>query len=144
MERLQGRELARIKYKIKFGQRTPLRLILSLLKLYRHRGMFIDPLYLLFSALESAIKYTWLEKTLILPALLWLAKKTVTLPGFRHFSRLLAVLITPLVRALNWLFELVDKKLQISTSLIPGILLFYKHRVYSKQISRAQIKDDHA
>ncbi len=138
MERIRGPELSRIKYKIKFGQRTPFRLILSILKLYRHEGMFFDPLYLVFSALESAIKYTWLEKTLILPSGLWLAKKTVTLPGFRHISRLAAILLTPVMKGINWLFEYVDAYLRISTALIPNILLFFKYRLYKKQVLRAQ------
>ena len=138
MQRIQGPQLAKIKYKIKFGQRTPFRLMLSILKLYRHKGMFFDPLYLVFSAIETAIKFTWLEKTLILPFGLWLAKKTVTLPGFRYFSRTVAILLTPVVRGLNWLFEAVDKYLKISTSLIPNILLFYKYKLYSKQVMRAQ------
>jgi radical SAM superfamily enzyme YgiQ (UPF0313 family) len=138
MQRIQGPQLAKIKYKVKFGQRTPFRLMLSMLKLYRHKGMFFDPLYLLFSALETAIKFTWLEKTLILPFGLWLAKKTVTLPGFRYISRAVAILLTPLVKGLNWLFEAVDKHLKISTALIPNVLLFYKYKLYKKQVLRAQ------
>lgn len=138
MERIRGPELSRIKYKIKFGQRTPFRLMLSILKLYRHRGMFFDPLYLVFSALAKAIKYTWLEKTLVLPCGLWIAKKVVTLPGFRHISRLAAILLTPLVKGLNWLFEFVDRYLRISTVMIPNVLLFFKNRLYKKQVIRAQ------
>jgi hypothetical protein len=138
MQRIRGPQLAKIKYKIKFGQRTPFRLMLSILKLYRHKGMFFDPLYLVFSALETAIKFTWLDKTLILPFVLWLAKKTVTLPGFRYISRAVAILLTPLVKGLNWLFEAVDKHLKISTALIPNILLFYKYKLYKKQVLRAQ------
>jgi radical SAM superfamily enzyme YgiQ (UPF0313 family) len=138
MQRIRGQQLAKIKYRIKFGQRTPFRLVLSILKLYRHKGMFIDPLYIVFSAMETAVKYTWVEKTLIVPFLLWLAKKTVTLPGFRYISRTAAIILTPLVKGLNWLFEIVDKYLKISTVLIPNILLFYKYKLYSKQVLRAQ------
>ena len=69
MERITDDELARIKYKVKFGQRTPFRILLSLLKLYRHQGMFIDPIYLFCCMLETMTQHTWLEKTRIFPFL---------------------------------------------------------------------------
>ena len=54
MEMITGDELARIKYTVKFAQRTPFRIILSLLKLYRHRGLFLDPyIYFLLCARDS-------------------------------------------------------------------------------------------
>ena len=133
MKRVRGEELARIKYKIKFGQRSPLRVWLLLLKLYRHRGMFLDPFYFFFSILDTAIKHTWLEKTLILPGFFKFMKFIFWLPPVRWISWAIAWILTPPVKLLNYLFELIDNKLGISTSILPKFFLFLKGRLYDKQ-----------
>ena len=140
MERIRGDELARIKHKVKFGQKTPFRVLLSLLKLYRHQGMFIDPIYLLCCTLETVTKHSWLEKTLIFPAFLKITKKIVIFPAIRKFLRLIAVILTPPFKAINWLFEIIDKYLRISTNLLPNLFLFLKNGIYKRQVTRTQIR----
>lgn len=139
MERIKGRELKQIKQKIKFGQRTPFRLALSLLKIYRHRGLFIDPLYFLCSLLETATRYTWIEKTRVVPVLLYVPKKITSLKLFRVLTRFAAVVVTPPVRGINRLFELIDRRLHIATSVLPAVFEFYNRRVREVQKQRAQI-----
>jgi len=140
MERIEGHELARIKYKVKFGQRTPFRLLLSLLKLYRHRGLFIDPIYFVCCTLENVTKHTWLEKTRIFPRFLKITKKIVVLPPIRRALRMIAVILTPPVKVANWMFEAVDKCLGISTKILPSLFLYLKSGMYRKQVARAQIR----
>ncbi|NVM20637.1 MAG: B12-binding domain-containing radical SAM protein [Desulfobacterales bacterium] len=140
MERIRGDELAKIKYKVKFAQRTPFRILLSLLKLYRHQGMFIDPLYLFCCTLETVTKHTWLEKTKIFPLSLKITKKIVVFPVVRQALRFMAIILTPPLKAINWIFELIDKHLQISTNLLPKFLLYIKDGMYKKQCVRAQVQ----
>ncbi len=139
MERLEGQERARVKYKIKFGQRTPFRICLSLLKLYRHRGMFIDPMYFFLSAVLTMTKHTWLEKSLIFPYALRAARQCLKLPPVRFLNRVLAMVLTPPIKLLNWLFEVVDRLLGVSTKVLPGIMLRLKKGVFKKQVEKAQI-----
>ena len=138
MERIEGKELARIKYKIKFGQRTPLRVLLLILKLYRHRGMFMDPLYVLYSIFETVTKYTWIEKTLIIPALLKISKILLRLTVIRWFNKIVAMILTLPIMALNWFFELIDKQIGFSTAIIPRIFLYLKEGMYKKQTVQVQ------
>ncbi len=141
MERIEGNELARIKYRVKFAQRTPFRIMLTLLKLYRHDGLFIDPLYLFCCALETMTRYTWLEKTKVFPALLGTAKKILVFSPVRQFFRLTATAVTPVLRAVNRVFELLDKRLGISTAILPKSFLYFNRKVYKKQRIRAQIAE---
>jgi len=138
MERIEGKELARIKYKIKFGQRTPLRVLLLILKLYRHRGMFMDPLYVLYSIFETVTKYTWIEKTLIIPALLKISKLLLRLTVIRWFNKIIALILTLPIMALNWFFELIDRQIGFSTAIIPRIFLYLKEGMYKKQTVQVQ------
>jgi len=140
MERIEGDELAEIKYRVKFAQRTPFRILLSLFKLYRHQGMFIDPLYLLCCILETASKYTWLEKTKVFPFFLKTTKKIVSFPVFRQISRLIAIVLTPPLKAINWMFELIDRHLGISTTLLFRFFLYLRNGMYKKQCVRAQAR----
>ncbi|MBI5182616.1 MAG: radical SAM protein [Nitrospirae bacterium] len=139
MERIEGPALDKIKYKIKFAQRTPFRILLTFLKLYRHKGMFIEPLYIFCSAFESITKYTWLKKTKVFPFLLKLTKRLLLFPIVRHTTRTMAVLLTPIVKAINLVFEFVDKKLGISTAILPKIFLYFKDGMYKKHSIKAQI-----
>ena len=144
MDRIRGEELNAIKNKIKFGQRTPFRVGLSLLKMYRHQGLFLDPLYFVCHFLETLTKYTWIEKTGILSVLLYLPKKLAALRFFRSLSRFMAVVATPPVQATNWAFEIVDRRLHISTVVMPALFEFHKQRVLNKQKIRAQLVRDRA
>jgi len=139
MERIRGEELNEIKNMIKFGQRTPFRLALSLLKMYRHRGLVLDPIYFVCHFIETLTKYTWIEKTGILPFLLYLPKKLATLRLFRSLSRFLAVIATPPVWVVTRLFEIIDRRLHISTRALPAVFEFHKRRVLNKQKVRAQL-----
>jgi radical SAM superfamily enzyme YgiQ (UPF0313 family) len=138
MERIEGDELARIKYKIKFAQRTPFRIMLTILKLYRHKGMSIDPGILFCGALETVTKNTWLEKTIIFPLLLKITKQLLLFPLLRHLTRITAILLMPLLKAFNWVFEIIDKRAGISTTVLPKIFLSLKEGMYKKQTIRVQ------
>ena len=142
MERIKGEELKRIKDMIKFGQRTPFRLALSLLKMYRHRGLFLDPIYFVCSLMETVTKYTWIEKTGVIPVLLYIPKKMASLKLFRVFSRFTAVVATPPVWVINRLFEFIDRQLHISTTVLPAVFELFKQRVLSIQKLRAQVVRD--
>jgi radical SAM superfamily enzyme YgiQ (UPF0313 family) len=139
MRRIWGRELKQIKNTIKFGQRTPFRVMLSLLKMFRHRGLFIDPIYVVCSLLEALTRHTWIERTRLVPVLLYVPKKITSLRFFRALSRSLAVVLTPPARAVNRLFELIDRKLHISTSFLPAAFDFYSRRLLHQQKQRAQL-----
>lgn len=138
MERIDGDELAEIKYRVKFAQRTPFRIMLTLLKLSRHQGMFIDPLYIFCCILETVTKYTWLERTKIFPTLLRTTKKVASAPLFRQISRLTAIILTPPLKAVNWMFEFVDRRLGISTNLLSKFLLYLRNGMYKRQCLQAQ------
>lgn len=138
MERVVGEDLLRIKNKIKFGQRTPLRILLSLLKLYRHRGMFLDPFAFFISLIEYLIRYTWVEKTLVFPLLLKLLRYILIFPPIRFISRIVAVILTPIVYGLVRFFEFIEDKTGFSFSLLPRYLMYFKEKVYKKQQEKAQ------
>ncbi len=140
MEMITGDELARIKYTVKFAQRTPFRILLSLLKLYRHRGLFLDPLYILCCALETMTRHSWLEKTRVFPFFLKVTKRIVVIPIIRSTLRMLAVVITPPVRFINWIFERIDRWLGISTSLLPKFFLYLQNGMYKRQVARSQVR----
>jgi len=142
MKRIGGEELVAIKNRIKFGQRTPFRLALSLLKIYRHRGVVLDPLYFVCHFIETLTKYTWIEKTRILPVLFFLPKKLATFRIVRSFSRLVAVIATPPVWIVTWLFECLDRRMHLSTRALPALFEFHKRRVLNKQKIRAQLVRD--
>ncbi|HKW86883.1 MAG TPA: radical SAM protein [Nitrospiraceae bacterium] len=144
MERVQADELGQIKDMIKFGQRTPFRLALTLLKMFRHRGLFIDPLYFGCSLLETVTRHTWLEKTGVMPALLYIPKKVALLGVFRAFTRFAAVVATPPMRIINRLFEVIDRRLHISTTVLPAIFRFYNRRWRDVLRQRAQLVRDRA
>jgi tRNA A37 methylthiotransferase MiaB len=139
MERVGGEELNRIKAMIKFGQRTPFRLLLTLCKIYRHRGLALDPLYLVCCLVETLTKQTWLEKTRLVPILLFLPKKLALLHSFRTASRMAAGLATPPVRVLNWLFESIDRRLHLSTAVLPKVFDLWNLRVMRVLKHRAQL-----
>lgn len=137
LERVQGEELARIKAQIKFGQRTPFRIALTILKMFRHRGLFLDPMYLFCCFLETATRYTWIEKTRLVPIVLWIPKRIALLGVYRSFTRLVARVLTPPVRGLNWLFEALDRRVNLSTKVMPRIFGTYS-KIQRKQKARAQ------
>lgn len=139
MERIQGDELARIKYRIKFAQRTPFRLWLSLLKLYRHKGFFMDPFYLVRCTLETLTKHTVIEKMRLFPTLLGEGKRVYTSSPLRHFSRFVATAITPVAKLVNGAFELIDRRAGLSTTVLPKLFLYLDRKVYKKQQAKAQL-----
>jgi len=138
MERIEGDELARIKYTVKFAQRTPFRIMLTILKLYRHKGMSVDPGILVCGALETVTKNTWLEKTIIFPMILKITKQLLHFPLLRHITRIAAILVTPLVKAFNRVFEIIDRRTGISTAVLPKIFLSLKKGMYKRQTLRVQ------
>lgn len=140
MEMITGRELERIKYTVKFGQRTPFRILLSLLKLYRHSGMFLDPTYIFCCALETMTKHSWLEKTRIFPLFLKTVKRIVVIPFVRQLLRIIAILVTPPVKLVNWIFELIDKHTGLSTKLLPRFFLYLHEGMYKRQVARSQAR----
>lgn len=139
MERIRGPRLKRIKHRIKFGQGTPFRLFSTFLKLMRHRGMYVDPLYFICCAAESMTQSTWVEKTRILKVLLWPLKMLALFPPYRWLTRAIAYLLTPLARAAQWLWEKVDRPLGISTRILPAIFGFLNRNILRKQKVRAQL-----
>ena len=142
MERIKDDALYAIKCKIKYGQRTPSRLLLTFLKMYRHRGLAMDPLYFACRLLETATRYTWLEKTRLISLLLYIPKKVTQYGAFRTLTKGLAVCATPPAKALNWAFEAIDRRLHISTAVLPAIFDLFKKRVLRKQKERVQITRD--
>lgn len=138
MERIEGKELAIIKYKVKFGQTTPLRVLMIILKLYRHRGLFMDPLYFLFSVFETVTKYTWLERTRVFPAILKFKKFLLRFWLVRWFNKIIAYILTLPVMALNWIFDQIDRRIGYSTTIIPRIFIYFKDRTYKKQSLQVQ------
>jgi len=141
MERVEGEKLNTIKYRIKFGQRTPFRIILTLLKLYRHEGMFLDPLYLLCSVLETVTKHTWLERTKLFPLFLRGIKRFLLFSIARRLFRFIAIIITPFIKSINWVFEFFDRRLGISTTILPKLFLYLDKTVYKKQRAQAQVRE---
>ncbi len=133
MERIRGPELKRIKGRVKFGQRSPFRFALSLAKLYRHEGLHLDPLYLLSCAIETAIRGSLAEKTLVLPIALRLAKRVFAHGAFRRSSRLLARILTPPLQVCNRAFDALDRRTGFSTRFLPAGLGFFRERFYERR-----------
>ena len=102
--------------------------------------MFIDPIYLFCCMLETMTQHTWLEKTRIFPFLLRIIKRVVIFPPFRHLLRWIAIILTPPLKAANWLFEVIDRYLGLSTKMLPSFFLYLSDGVYKKQIARTQIR----
>jgi len=140
MERIRGPELKRIKHRIKFGQGTPFRMFNTFLKLMRHRGMHVDPLYFICCAAEAGTQSTWIEKTHILTVLLWPLKMLALFPPYRWLTRGIAYVLTPLGKGAQWLWEKIDRPLGISTSVLPAIFNFLNRNLLHKQKIQAQLQ----
>ena len=138
-EMMPDHEVAEMKYKLKFGQRTPFRIMMTVFKMYRHRGFFLEPVSFLFSIFETLIRHTWLEKTRVLPWFFAFNKWLLNLPPVRWLSRAMAYILSPLLYATNWVFERMDKALGISTFILPKILLAFRDKVYRKQQVVSQV-----
>ena len=141
MERIRGRRLKRIKNRIKFGQGSPFKLALTFLKLHRHKGLHLDPLYLICSALETMGKGTWLDKTKILPTLVFVPKHLGRLRAFRWFTRWVAIGLTPLFKAMAGIYEGIDRRFGISTTIMPAFASMFSRKVLDRQKRDAQLGD---
>lgn len=141
MERIRGRRLKGIKNRIKFGQGSPFRLMLMFLKLHRHRGLHLDPLYMFCSVLETFGKHTWLDKTKILPALLFIPKNLGRWRGFRWFTRIVAIGVTPIFLAMAKIFESIDRRFSFSTRAMPAFAALFSRKVLDKQKRKAQLDE---
>ena len=139
MFRLRGRELKRIKNRVKFGQGTPFRIANTMLKLHRHRGMHIDPLYWLCCGIQAATKHTWIDKIKVLPVLFFIPKMLGRFPPWRWLTRGLAYLLTPLFWALGHVSEFIERKVGIFTRLMPFLFGRVGHKVLKKQKQEAQL-----
>jgi len=139
MFRLRGRTLKRIKNRVKFGQGTPFRMMLTLLKLHRHRGMKVDPGYYVACALEAMAKTTWLDKLKILPVLFFIPKLIARFPPWRWFTRIVAYALTPPVMLLNWFWEGIERRVGIFTRLMPFLFGRVGRKVLDKQKAAAQL-----
>jgi radical SAM superfamily enzyme YgiQ (UPF0313 family) len=131
--RIDGDELEQIKYAIKYGQRTPLRVLIMYMKLARHRGMPLDPMYIFFSALNTVIKGTALER---IPPVKWLIKVLLAIfkTGlWRFVNRLFANIFYRPVKFVTRAFETVDDNLKISVTILPRIFGLLYRKVYLKQ-----------
>jgi hypothetical protein len=85
-------------------------------------------------------KHSWLERTRIFPFLLRITKKIVVIPFVRQTLRILAVILTPPIKLVNWLFELFDKKTGLSTKLLPQFFVYLQEGMYKKQVARSQVR----
>ncbi|MEM7180698.1 MAG: B12-binding domain-containing radical SAM protein [Spirochaetota bacterium] len=136
---IQGDELARIKYKIKFGQRTPTKLFLSLLKLSKHKGMVINPFLIFFRALHTFSQGTFVQSffpsRIFLQAMLYLANRKWVF----HCNRLLSHVLYPMIYWPNKLWEKIDSKIHISTFVLPKLFTFLNRKIYRKQRDSIQI-----
>ena len=141
MARIRGRRLKRIKNRIKFGQGSPFKLWLTFLKLHRHKGLHLDPLYLICSAIETMGRGTWLDKTKILPALVFVPKQVGKLRAFRWFTRVVSIGLTPLARGLAKIFGGMDRRFGISTTAMPALASMFSRNVLDKQKREAQLGD---
>lgn len=139
MQRLRGRELKRIKNRVKFGQGTPSRLALTFLKLHRHRGLHLDPLYFLCSGLEALAKTTWLDKLRVLPVLFFLPKQLGKLRAWRWLTRGIAYLLTPPAFVLGWLWEKVERHVGVFRRLMPVLFGRVGRKVLDRQKQDAQL-----
>ncbi|MDJ0520650.1 MAG: radical SAM protein [Planctomycetota bacterium] len=139
MQRIRGRELKRIKNRIKFGQGTPGRMVNTFLKIGRHRGMHVDPLYWLCCALHALAKTTWLDKLKIIHVLLFIPKLLSRLPAFRWLTRGLAYVLTPPFWVFGHVWEWIERKVGIFTRLLPFLFGRVGHKVLKKQKEQAQL-----
>ncbi|MEW6007161.1 MAG: radical SAM protein [bacterium] len=130
---VEGKELEEIKYAIKYGQRTPLRILLILMKLSRHKGMFISPLYILISFLNTAIKGSAAERIFVIRWLLGIFMAISRSKPWRMFERFLAIILYQPVKIINQAFELLDAKLNLSIKILPKVFNILHHKVYEKQ-----------
>jgi hypothetical protein len=132
-KRIEGKELEQVKYAIKYGQRTPLRILLIILKLTRHRGMPIDPMYLLMSVINTVTRGTAAQR--FAPSR-WMLKLLTSFFGsvpWRIFNKSLAVVVYWPVRAVNRAWELIDDNLGISITILPVLGNAYYRKTYLKQ-----------
>ena len=139
MQRIRGRDLKRIKNRVKFGQGTPFRMLNTFLKLHRHRGLHLDPLYFLCCGLEALTASTWIAKTRILPVLFFFPKLLGRSRLWRHFTRLVALILTPPVKFLGGMGEWVERKIGVFTRLMPALFGRVGHKVLQKQKIEAQL-----
>jgi len=102
----------------------------------------MDPLYVFYSIIETVTKHTWVEKSLIIPALLKFSKFLLRLTLVRWFNKAIALILTPPILVLNKFFELIDRQIGYSTTIIPKFFLYLKGGMYKKQIrlARTQIE----
>ncbi len=140
MERITGKELERIKLTVKFAQRTPPRIALSFIKLYRHQGMVIDPLTVFCSLIETLIQGTMVERTKVVPFLLRLGKRVGANTVVNRVLRMCAIVSYPFVRTVDRLFQRIDRRFGISTKYVAGLFVSFKEVVYEKQKRKAQLQ----
>ncbi len=139
MERIRGRELKRIKNRVKFGQGTPFRLANTMLKLHRHSGLHIDPIYWFCCAQQALARTTWIEKTRILPVLFFVPKLLGKFPPWRWLTRALAYVLTPPFWVLGQVSEFVERRVGIFTRLMPFLFGRVGKKVHEKQKHQAQL-----
>ncbi|OIO73364.1 MAG: hypothetical protein AUJ85_08195 [Elusimicrobia bacterium CG1_02_37_114] len=132
-KRIEGEELEKIKYAIKYGQRTPLRILLIFIKLARHKGLPLDPLYILANAVETIIRGTSLERFLPLKWKIRFFKWIFKSKTGRFFSKTVANLIYWPVKIVNRVCEQIDDNLKISVTVLPVLFGVFYRRVYMKQ-----------
>ena len=83
---------------------------------------------------------TWIEKTHILKVLLFPLKMLARFPPYRWLTRGIAYVLTPIGRAAQWLWELIDRPLGISTTILPAIFNFLNRNLLKRQKIRAQLQ----
>lgn len=130
---VQGKELEEIKYAVKYGQRTPLRILLTLLKLGRHRSLALDPFYVFTSFVRTALNGTRMGGNVFsrwtLGSLLFLFKTGL----WRASNRLASTVLYWPVKMLNRVFEYIDEELEISITVLPRLFNLFRDKVYKKQ-----------
>jgi hypothetical protein len=139
MDRIRGPQLKRIKRALKYGQRSPFRVMLTILKLFRHEGLPLNPLYFTMGMAETFTRHTWLEKTRLVPALTWLPKQIARTRAFDHVTRGIARLLTPPVMGMARFTEAFDERLGFSTQVMPRVFDVIKDKMVDPQREKAQI-----
>ncbi len=139
MERIRGRRLKGIKNRIKFGQATPTRIWLTFLKLHRHKGLHIDPLYFLCRSLDTMLKHTWVDKLKISKVVLFLPTQLSKLPAWRWFTRGTSLVLTPIAKGLHVFFEALERRIGLFTRVMPWLFVWGKDNVLKKQKEKAQL-----
>ncbi len=134
---ITGSELADIKYKIKFGQRNPLRILRTLLKIYKNRGVKFEPTLILLNFINIAISHTWLEKTLALPLVVKMFSRLLKVLPLRPLTRTVAYLTMPLIDALLFAGSYLSR-LAPNTNFLPSLFLHLKEGLFEKHRSFAQ------